>query len=102
MALNELKLHAELIGFHCVPGCHDGEHLAHAFLYVLDHVSIALKVMFLSSYNIFLSDNVIRLAGLSWTMLPTMKHLWNASCMSLMHMEYLLIVLKTAFSMGIL
>ncbi len=32
----ELKLWAELIGFHRVPGRHDGEHLAHAFLYVLD------------------------------------------------------------------
>jgi hypothetical protein len=39
-----LKLRADLIGFHRVPGRHDGEHLAHAFLYVLDHVSVTQKV----------------------------------------------------------
>ena len=40
----ELKLRAELIGFHRVPGHHDGEHLAQAFLYILDHLSITSKV----------------------------------------------------------
>jgi hypothetical protein len=39
-----LKLRADLIGFHRVPGRHDGEHLAHAFLYLLDRVSITQKV----------------------------------------------------------
>ena len=39
-----LKLRADLIGFHRVPGWHDGEHLAHSFLHVLDRVSIAWKV----------------------------------------------------------
>lgn len=39
-----LKLRADLIGFLRVPGRHDGEHLAHAFLYVLDRVDIAKKV----------------------------------------------------------
>lgn len=39
-----LKLRADLIGFHRVPGHHDGEHLAHAFLYVLDRVSVTQKV----------------------------------------------------------
>ena len=32
----ELKLHAELIGFHCVPSRHDGEHLCQAFLYIIN------------------------------------------------------------------
>lgn len=39
-----LKLRADLIGFRRVPGRHDGEHLAHAFLHVLDQLSIASKV----------------------------------------------------------
>ena len=41
-----LKLRADLIGFHWVPGRHDGEHLAHAFLHILDHVSVSKKVCF--------------------------------------------------------
>jgi hypothetical protein len=39
-----LKLQADLIGFLRVPGRHDGEHLAHAFIYILDHISITPKV----------------------------------------------------------
>lgn len=35
-----LKLRTDLIGFHCVPGRHDGEHLAHAFLHVTDRIGI--------------------------------------------------------------
>ena len=40
----ELKLHAELIGFHRVPGRHDGKHLCQAFLYIIDQLSIASVV----------------------------------------------------------
>ena len=40
----KLTLHTDLVGFHHVPGCHDGDHLACAFLYVLDQVDIAGKV----------------------------------------------------------
>lgn len=40
----ELKLRSELVGFHRVPGRHDGEHLAQAFLYVIDRLSITSKV----------------------------------------------------------
>ena len=39
-----LKLRAELIGFHRVPGSHTGEHLAQALLYILDRLGIASKV----------------------------------------------------------
>lgn len=39
-----LKLRADLIGFYRVPGRHDGEHLAHAFLHILDRVSVSGKV----------------------------------------------------------
>jgi len=42
----ELHLRAELIGFHRVPGHHDGEHLAQAFLFVLDRLDIASKVSY--------------------------------------------------------
>jgi hypothetical protein len=47
----ELKLHAELIGFHRVPGRHTGEHLAQAVLYILDRLSITLKVSVLLPYH---------------------------------------------------
>jgi hypothetical protein len=39
-----LKLRADLIGFRRVPGRHDGEHLGHAFLHILDRLSITSKV----------------------------------------------------------
>ncbi len=39
-----LSLRADLIGFHCVPGHHDGEHLAHVFLLILDRLQITIKV----------------------------------------------------------
>jgi hypothetical protein len=43
----ELKLRSDLIGFHKIPGRHTGEHLAHCFLYVLDRIKIADKVLYL-------------------------------------------------------
>ena len=48
----KLTLRADLIGFHRVPGRHNGEHLACAFLYVLD---IADKV--LQQYYLQLPDS---------------------------------------------
>ena len=39
-----LKLRSDLIGFERVPGRHDGEHLAYAFLYVTDNLEITKKV----------------------------------------------------------
>jgi len=42
-----LKLHADLIAFHHVPGRHSGEHMAEAFLQVLDHIGITSKVHFI-------------------------------------------------------
>jgi len=39
-----LKLRADLIGFHRVPSCHTGEHLAAAFVHVLDRLNLARKV----------------------------------------------------------
>ena len=39
-----LRLHSDLIGFHHVPGHHNREHIAHAFLHVLDRIGIAHKV----------------------------------------------------------
>jgi hypothetical protein len=41
----KLSLRADLIGFQRVPGRHDGEHLAHAFLHVLDRLDITKKVV---------------------------------------------------------
>ena len=42
-----LKLRAELIGFHRVPGSHTGEHLAQALLYILDRLGITSKVIYI-------------------------------------------------------
>jgi hypothetical protein len=40
-----LKLQSDLIGFPCVPGHHHGEHLAHVFLHITDHLKITAKVI---------------------------------------------------------
>lgn len=39
-----LTLCTDLLGFLCVPGHHDGEHLTTAFLYIIDRIEIASKV----------------------------------------------------------
>ena len=39
-----LTLRVDLIRFHHVPTRHDGRHLAHAFLFVIDRLNIASKV----------------------------------------------------------
>ena len=39
-----LKLRADLIGFQWVPGCHDGEHLAQAHLFITDCLNITNNV----------------------------------------------------------
>jgi hypothetical protein len=39
-----LTLRTDLIGFLRVPGHHNGEHLATAFIYILDRIDIASKV----------------------------------------------------------
>lgn len=46
----ELKLRAELIGFHRIPGRHNGEHLAQAFMYILDRISMTSKASFSAVY----------------------------------------------------
>ena len=77
-----LKLCADLIGFQHVPGNHTGEHLAHAFLHVLDRIGIASKVRFnvnaVSWHSCFCLFNFLsnRLGGLHWIMHLTMIHLW--------------------------
>jgi hypothetical protein len=40
-----LALRADLIGFIPVPGRHTGEHLAHAFIHVLDRIHVTEKVV---------------------------------------------------------
>jgi hypothetical protein len=40
----KLRLRADLIGFHKLPGRHSGEHLAHCFLYITDRVQVTSKV----------------------------------------------------------
>ena len=42
----QLELRADLIGFHCVLTRHTGEHLAGAFLFILDCIKITHKVHF--------------------------------------------------------
>lgn len=47
----ELRLRSDLIGFQILPGWHDGEHIAQAFLHVTDRLGITEKVCF--SYSAF-------------------------------------------------
>lgn len=71
----ELKLRAELIGFHRVPGRHTGEHLAQALLYVLDRLSITNKVFVFSDANSPYTQPYLfmcRSVGLLWIMHPIM------------------------------
>lgn len=39
-----LQLRSYLIGFHCIPGQHSGEHLAQLLIYILDRLGIISKV----------------------------------------------------------
>jgi hypothetical protein len=55
-----LNLRADLIAFQRVPGRHNGEHLAQAFLYAIDRLNIATKV-FLRQ----ISDSQILISSLS-------------------------------------
>lgn len=48
-----LELRADLVGFHRVPGHHTGEHLAQAFMHILERLSISHKVSQMHAlYNI--------------------------------------------------
>lgn len=40
----KLRLRADLIGFHKLPGRHTGEHLAHCFLFITDRIKVTSKV----------------------------------------------------------
>jgi hypothetical protein len=40
----KINMCTDLIGFVHIPGSHSGEHLAEAFLFVLDHLKITKKV----------------------------------------------------------
>jgi hypothetical protein len=60
-----LTLRTDLIGFLRVPGHHDGEHLATAFLYIIDRIGIASKVCSLAHCNI--SSPTFFLAGLDYS-----------------------------------
>jgi hypothetical protein len=52
-----LKLRADLVGFHHMPGRHDGKHLVHAFILITDRLDITEKV-----YN---SNSFLRLQYLT-------------------------------------
>lgn len=66
-----LTLRADLIGFQRVPGRHTGEHLAQAFLVVVDRLGITHKVCLKYSSLVFSADSCSRLGGSLWTMLTT-------------------------------
>ena len=58
-----LRLRSDLIGFHHVPGHHSGEHIAHAFLHVLDCIGVTHKVSNIS-LSLTSTDYVVSLVGL--------------------------------------
>lgn len=47
-----LHLHSDLIGFHCIPGTHSGEHLAKVFIYILDHLCITSNLGWITCDNV--------------------------------------------------
>ena len=53
---HNLRLRADLIGFHRVPGRHTGQHLAQVFVHVLERVAILKNVSCLwHDFNDFLT-----------------------------------------------
>jgi hypothetical protein len=58
-----LRLRSDLIGFHHVPGHHSGEHIAHAFLHVLDRIGVTHKVSNVS-LSLTSTEYVVSLVGL--------------------------------------
>lgn len=46
----KLNLRADLVGFHRVPGKHDGKHLAMAFLHITDRLQITDTVCLIISH----------------------------------------------------
>jgi len=40
----KLRLRSDLIGFHKLPGRHNGKHLAHCFLFIIDRIKVTSKV----------------------------------------------------------
>ena len=58
-----LRLRSDLIGFHHVPGHHSGEHIAHAFLHVLDRIGVTHKVSNIS-LSLTSTEYVVSLVGL--------------------------------------
>ncbi len=71
-----LKLWVDLVGFLHVPGRHDDEHLAHAFMYVLDRISIIPRVNASAVFRLWLGDAQCdwRLGGSPLTMHQIMTH----------------------------
>ena len=69
--IKKLHLRADLIGLHKIPGRHSGDHLAHCFLFVTDHIKITSKVstIIFSSLQYFKLTN--SLDGSLRTMPPT-------------------------------
>lgn len=63
----KISLRTDLIGFMHVPGSHTGQHLAEAFLFIINPLKIAKKVFFsiLTELELIL---FYRLGGLPWTM----------------------------------
>ena len=51
-----LRLQADLIGFYSMPGRHTGQHLAEAFMDILDQIDIVTKVRLVNMYPDFATD----------------------------------------------
>ena len=69
-----LKLRADLIAFHHAPGRHSGEHLAEAFLQVLDRIGITSKVCYSSCLFDLAPYPIPRSVGSPWITRRTMTH----------------------------
>lgn len=67
-----LKLKTYLVGFQQVPGCHDGTHLASAFIYNTDHVRITTTLVMWAN-NLMLLGCITLLV--KWPS-PSSPHYW--------------------------
>ncbi len=54
-----LHLCSDLIGFHCVPGHHTGEHLAEVFVYILDRLQLTSRIGWITCNNVTNNDTLM-------------------------------------------
>ncbi|KAF7326526.1 HAT family dimerization domain-containing protein [Mycena venus] len=75
----KLTLRTDLVGFLRVPGHHDGEHLATAFLYIIDRIDIASKLGWVTSAKHQTSQTTMNYQNFDPASFATQKHFADGS-----------------------